>query len=66
MEQITIAQLTNSLIFMVSLAMAGMLLSLMLTPIYTLVAYRYKFWKRQRDVSTTGEALTVFNKLHTL
>lgn len=64
MEQITIAQLTNSLIFMVSLALAGMLLSLMLTPIYTFVAYRYKFWKRQRDVSTTGEALTVFNKLH--
>lgn len=64
MEQITIASLTHSLIFMVLLALTGMLMSLMLTPIYTFVAYRYKFWKRQRDVSTTGEALTVVNKLH--
>jgi len=35
-----------------------------LTPIYTFVAYRFKFWKKQRTASTTGEALTVFTKLH--
>ncbi|MBP9668510.1 phospho-N-acetylmuramoyl-pentapeptide-transferase, partial [Candidatus Saccharibacteria bacterium] len=34
------------------------------TPIYTFFAYRYKFWKKQRTTSTTGEELTVFNKLH--
>jgi phospho-N-acetylmuramoyl-pentapeptide-transferase len=28
------------------------------------VAYRYKFWKRQRTASTTGEALKIFTKLH--
>jgi len=35
-----------------------------LTPIYTFVAYRFKFWKKQRTTSTTGENLTVFTKLH--
>ena len=37
---------------------------MLLTPFYTFLAYRYKFWKRQRTESTTGEALTVFAKLH--
>ncbi|MEO5691034.1 MAG: phospho-N-acetylmuramoyl-pentapeptide-transferase [Candidatus Saccharimonadales bacterium] len=64
MEEITISQLTSSLIFMVSLSLGALTLSLILTPIYTYAAYRFKFWKRQRDVSTTGEALSVFTKLH--
>jgi phospho-N-acetylmuramoyl-pentapeptide-transferase len=37
---------------------------MLLTPIYTFMAYRYKFWKKQRQTSTTGEALEVFTKLH--
>ncbi len=49
---------------MVSLSLGALTLSLVLTPIYTYTAYRYKFWKRQRDISTTGEALSVFTKLH--
>jgi len=32
--------------------------------VYTTAAYRYKFWKKQRDTSTTGEKLLVFVKLH--
>ncbi len=39
-------------------------LAMLLTPVYTFVAYKYKFWKRQRTESTTGEKLTVFTKLH--
>ena len=35
-----------------------------LTPTYTYFAYRYKFWKKQRSASTTGEKLEVFTKLH--
>ena len=46
------------------LAIFALVLSLLLTPVYTYFAYRYKFWKRQRNTSTTGENLTVFNKLH--
>jgi phospho-N-acetylmuramoyl-pentapeptide-transferase len=46
------------------LSVAAFLLAMMLTPIYTFVAYRYKFWKKQRKTSTTGENLEVFTKLH--
>lgn len=46
------------------LSVIAFVLAMALTPIYTFVAYRYKFWKRQRTESTTGEALTVFTKLH--
>jgi len=37
---------------------------MMLTPIYTALAYRYRFWKKQRSTSTSGEMLEVFTKLH--
>lgn len=46
------------------LSVGAFLLSMLLTPLYTYFAYRYKFWKRQRTTSTTGEDLQVFTKLH--
>lgn len=46
------------------LSVVVFLLAMGLTPIYTYFAYRYKFWKRQRSTSTTGEKLKVFTKLH--
>lgn len=46
------------------LSVAAFILAMVLTPVYTFVAYRYKFWKRQRTESTTGEALSVFTRLH--
>jgi len=46
------------------LSVAAFILAMFLTPIYTFVAYKYKFWKRQRTESTTGELLKVFTKLH--
>jgi phospho-N-acetylmuramoyl-pentapeptide-transferase len=46
------------------LSVAAFMLAMALTPIYTFVAYKYKFWKRQRTESTTGELLKVFTKLH--
>lgn len=46
------------------LSVLAFIIAMMLTPVYTFVAYRFKFWKRQRTESTTGEALTVFTKLH--
>lgn len=41
------------------------MVAMLLTPIYTNLAYRYKFWKRERTNSTTGEALSVISKLTT-
>lgn len=46
------------------LSVIAFVIAMLLTPVYTFVAYRYKFWKRQRTESTTGEALKVFTKLH--
>lgn len=48
----------------VLLSVASFMLAMILTPVYTYIAYRYKFWKKQRQTSTTGEALEVFTKLH--
>lgn len=64
MKEMTISQLSSGLIGMVLLALAALLLSTLMTPIYTYFAYRYRFWKRQRSTSTTGELLSVFTKLH--
>lgn len=46
------------------LSVLAFVIAMILTPVYTYVAYRYKFWKRQRTESTTGELLKVFTKLH--
>mgnify|MGYP001366460953 CR=1 FL=1 len=56
--------ITNELISTTLLSVAAFILAMMLTPVYTYFAYRYKFWKRQRTTSTTGEKLEVFTKLH--
>jgi phospho-N-acetylmuramoyl-pentapeptide-transferase len=63
MDQV-LAELTNELTVIFILSVGSFLLSMLLTPVYTLLAYRYKFWKKQRTTSTTGEKLQVFNKLH--
>lgn len=62
--EITLTQLTHELTGTFILSVAAFLLAMFLTPIYTFLAYRYKFWKKQRTTSTTGEALLVFTKLH--
>lgn len=39
--------------------------AMLLTPVYTHFAYKYKFWKRSRMTATTGEVTTVVNQLRT-
>jgi phospho-N-acetylmuramoyl-pentapeptide-transferase len=46
------------------LSVGAFLLAMVLTPVYTYFAYRYKFWKKQRSTSTLGDKLEVFTKLH--
>jgi len=57
-------QLTHNLTNTFLLSVSAFLLAMLLTPVYTFIAYRYKFWKKQRSTSTTGEKLEVFTKLH--
>ena len=35
-----------------------------LTPFYTHIAYKYKFWKKQKKTTVDGEALPIMTKLH--
>ena len=63
-DQITKEILVHSMSHIVLLSVAAFVLAMLLTPIYTFLAYRYRFWKKQRTNSTTGEALEIFNKLH--
>jgi phospho-N-acetylmuramoyl-pentapeptide-transferase len=64
MDNMTLESLTNELTGTFLLSVGAFLLAMLLTPIYTFLAYRYKFWKRQRSTITTGEVLEVFTKLH--
>mgnify|MGYP003093406369 FL=1 len=56
--------ITNHLIVSELFSLAGFILAMGLTPLYTFFAYKYEFWKKQKTASVTGEALTVVNKLH--
>lgn len=60
----TLLELTHELSGTFLLSVGAFLLAMLLTPLYTFLAYRYKFWKKQRSTSTTGEKLEVFTKLH--
>jgi phospho-N-acetylmuramoyl-pentapeptide-transferase len=62
--EIVASSLSDEFVRSFILSVAAFVLAMVLTPIYTLAAYRYKFWKRQRTESTTGELLKVFTKLH--
>lgn len=64
METITLPVITSELIGTFLLSVGAFLIAMLLTPVYTFLAYRYRFWKQQRHTSTTGENLEVFTKLH--
>jgi phospho-N-acetylmuramoyl-pentapeptide-transferase len=55
---------TNMLIHVLLLGTLGFLLSMLITPLYTTAAYKWVWWKRPRTAAATGEAATVFTKLH--
>ncbi|HEX7259722.1 MAG TPA: phospho-N-acetylmuramoyl-pentapeptide-transferase [Candidatus Saccharimonadia bacterium] len=53
-----------SLSRILALGFVGFALSMVLTPVYTSLAYRYKWWKQVRDTAVTGEKAPIFYKLH--
>lgn len=61
---ISLTTITSQLGMVIWLSVLAFVIGLLLTPVYTYFAYHYKFWKKQRSTSTTGEALIVFTKLH--
>ena len=41
--------ITNEITQILVLSVAAFILSMILTLVYTFLAYRYKFWKKQRE-----------------
>jgi len=63
-EIIQVSMQTSTLIRLFSLALAGLVVAMLFTPIYTSLAYRGKWWKRARDDAWSGGKATVYHKLH--
>ncbi len=54
----------DTLIRTLLLGFLGFLVSMLITPIYTTLAYKWQWWKKPRTTTTTGETATMFMKLH--
>ena len=55
---------TGSVIRILLLGSLGFSLSMLLTPLYTNLAYKRQWWKKARQNTITGEVAKVFNSLH--
>jgi len=64
METLNIAIDPDSLIRILLLGFLGFAFAMLLTPIYTTVAYKREWWKRQRTDAWSGGKATVYQKLH--
>ncbi len=64
MNTLHIAITTHNLIHILSLGFFGFVLSMLITPLYTTVAYKNEWWKRQRTDAWSGGKATVYHKLH--
>ncbi len=56
---------TDTLIRVLLLGFLGFLVSMLVTPIYTTLAYRWQWWKKPRTLDATGQKATMLMKLHT-
>lgn len=63
-EIINIAVETDTLIRILALSCLGFLLSMLITPIYTNLAYTRKWWKKARTDAWNGGVAKVYQKLH--
>ena len=64
MNTFTFAISTGELTHMLLLAFAGFAFSMLLTPVFTDLAYKNQWWKKARTDSWSGGAATVYAKLH--
>jgi len=64
MNTLHIAITTDKLVMILSLGFFSFVLSMLITPLYTTMAYRYQWWKRQRVNSWSGEKAAVYQQLH--
>ncbi len=55
---------TSTLIRILGIGFLTFVISMLITPIYTNLAYRGKWWKKPRETTVTGEKAVVFKSLH--
>src|SRR4051812_24077050 len=64
MNTLHIAITTDNLVRILSLGFFGFALSMLITPLYTTVAYKRQWWKRQRTDAWSGGTAVIYQKLH--
>jgi phospho-N-acetylmuramoyl-pentapeptide-transferase len=64
MNTLHIAITADNLITMLALGFLTFALSMLITPLYTTIAYRKQWWKRQRTEAWSGGTAAVYQKLH--
>jgi phospho-N-acetylmuramoyl-pentapeptide-transferase len=64
MNTLHIVITTHNLRHILSVGFFSFLLSMLITPLYTTVAYRKQWWKRQRTEAWSGGQAKVYQKLH--
>lgn len=55
---------TGTLIEVLLFGFLAFAIAMLLTPIYTTLAYKYEWWKKQRSDAWSGGKAAVYNKLH--
>lgn len=63
-DTLTIALETNTVVHVLLLAFLSFALSMVITPVYTTIAYRYQWWKQQRTEAWSGGEASVYKQLH--
>lgn len=64
METFTISFNFTNLVEVILMAFLGFVISIIITPLYTRMAFEGKWWKKPRTTAVTGEKSKVFLKLH--
>jgi len=63
-EILNISLQTDTVIRILLLGFLSFILSMVVTPVYTYLAYKYQWWKRQRTAASGGGSASVYQKLH--
>lgn len=64
MNEVTLTLDPQHLIEILLFGFFGFMLAMVLTPLYTTLAYKYEWWKKARTNAVTGEKATMYKKLH--
>jgi len=64
MTSIALSITSSSAARILGIGIMSFIISMIITPIYTRIAYKYQWWKRQRTEAWTGEVAVVYKQLH--